>query len=96
MEDIRLNGRIFTDSIQHISLVAVKGSLFQAKSVIISTSDTIGEHALILVPSLANQRFTYLTTNPHFKKLLNIKYFFYLCDILDKWCKNNLSIGYFS
>lgn len=61
MEDIRENGRILSDSMQHITPEAVKGSLFPANSIIVATSATIGEHALITVDSLANQRFTYLT-----------------------------------
>mgnify|MGYP003497101230 CR=1 FL=1 len=60
MEDIRENGSILSDSIQHIKQAAVKGKLFPANSIIIATSATIGEHALVTVESLANQRFTYL------------------------------------
>ena len=33
------------------------GKLFPADSVIMATTATIGEHALLTVPSLANQRF---------------------------------------
>lgn len=58
MEDIRENGRILTTATQYVSEKAVKGKLFPADSIIIATSATIGEHALIKVPSLANQRFT--------------------------------------
>ena len=60
MEDIRENGHILSDSIQHVNLNAIKGELFPANSIIVATSATVGEHALITVPSLANQRFTYL------------------------------------
>lgn len=59
MEDIRQNGRILSDSIQHITKEAVKGGrLFPANSFIIATTATIGEHALVIADSLANQRFT--------------------------------------
>lgn len=62
MEDIRENGRILNDSIQHITPQAVKGGkLFPANSIIVATTATIGEHALITVDSLANQRFTFLS-----------------------------------
>ena len=48
MEDIRANGRILKDSIQHITEEAVKNSgLFPANSIILSTTATIGEHALL-------------------------------------------------
>ena len=50
MEDIRNNGRILSDSIQHITEAAVKGKLFPANSIIMSTTATIGEHALVLTP----------------------------------------------
>ena len=56
MEDIRQNGRILSDSIQHITSSAVKGGrLFPANSFIIATTATIGEHALIIADSLANE-----------------------------------------
>lgn len=59
MEDIRENGRILSDSIQHVTPEAVKSSgLFPAGSIIVSTTATIGEHALLIADSLANQRFT--------------------------------------
>ena len=61
MEDIREHGRILNDSIQHVTTCAIKGELFPKNSIIISTSATIGEHALLTCKSLANQRFTYLT-----------------------------------
>lgn len=45
MEDIRQNGRIFSDSIQHITSDAAKGSgIFPANSIIVATTATIGEH----------------------------------------------------
>lgn len=61
MEDIRENGRILSDAIQHITPEAVKGKgLFEANTFILATTATIGEHALIIADSLANQRFTNL------------------------------------
>ena len=48
MEDIRENGRILSDALQHITPKGVKGNgLFKANSIILATSATIGEHALI-------------------------------------------------
>lgn len=43
MEDIRENGRILSDSLQHVTENAVKGTLFPANSIIVATSATIGE-----------------------------------------------------
>ena len=67
MDDIRKNGTILSESLQQITKEAVKGGrLFPANSIIIATSATIGEHALITVPHLSNQRFTSLSLKPEF------------------------------
>ena len=76
MEDIRENGRILSRATQMVSRSAVKGELFPANSIIVATSATIGEHALITVPSLANQRFTCLALKPEHQHLFNIKFLF--------------------
>lgn len=96
MEDIRENGHILNDSIQHITPIAVKGKLFPANSIILATSATIGEHALITVDSLANQRFTYLTVKNEYSNQLNMKYIYYYFFKIDEWCKNNLNISSFA
>ncbi len=96
MDDIRKNGRILNDSMQRITAEAVKGELFTADSVIIATSATIGEHALITVPFVANQRFTVLTVKNKYTNKLSMKFFFYYCFILGEWCKDNLTVGHFA
>ena len=96
MEDIRQNGRILGDSIQHVTQRAVKGNLFPADSIILATSATIGEHALLTVTALANQRFTFLTRKEPYLNSLYMKYFYYHCDILDEWCKQNVTLGNFN
>ena len=96
MEDIRENGNILEDSIQHVSKSAIKGDLFPADSIIVATSATIGVHALIKVESLANQRFTYLMLKNEWKSKFEIKFLFYYCDVLDKWCLNHLNQGNFA
>ena len=95
MDDIRENGRVLTDSLQHVTRNAVKGDLFPANSIIISTSATIGEHALLKVASLANQRFTYLMVKERYKDFIDIKYIFYYCFKLSKFCKEHLNKGSF-
>ena len=96
MEDIREHGRILGDATQHITRKAVKGELFPADSIIISTSATIGEHALIRVPSLSNQRFTYLVLKETLAEMVNIKYIFYYCFRLGDYCRAHLNQGNFA
>jgi len=97
MEDIRANGRILDDSLQKISISAVKGGkLFPSNSIIIATSATIGEHALITVPYLANQRFTCLILKSGYVGILNIKFLFYYCFFLANWCKKNTTMSSFA
>ena len=97
MEDIRTNGRILSDSIQHITAEGVKGKgLFSANSIILATTATIGEHALIIVDSLANQRFTNLSIRKSLESKIDIKFFFYYMFIVDEWCKSNTNPGTFA
>ena len=94
MEDIRKNGHILSDSIQHVTPAAVKNAgLFPAYSIIVATTATIGEHALIIVDSLANQQFTFLTKRKSFDNKLDMMYFHYFMFIVDEWCKRNTNAG---
>lgn len=96
MEDIRINGRILEDSIQHITPEAVKGGrLFPANSIILATTATIGEHALIIADSLANQQFTNLSIRKSLVDELDMKFFFYYMFIVDEWCKSNTNTSGF-
>ncbi|BAW46869.1 type I restriction-modification system specificity subunit [Helicobacter pylori] len=97
MEDIRENGRILKDSIQHITPKALKGKkLFPKNSIIISTTATIGEHALLIVDSLANERFTFLSKKADCDLALDMKFFFYQCFLLGEWCKKNTNVSGFA
>ncbi len=97
MEDIRENGRILKDSIQHITPKALKNKkLFPKNSIIISTTATIGEHALLIVDSLANQRFTFLSKKANCGIALDMKFFFYQCFLLGEWCKKNTNVSGFA
>lgn len=97
MDDIRANGRILSDSIQKVSNSAIKGGkLFAANSVIVATSATIGEHALVTVPFMCNQRFTCLTPKPDYTARLDMKFFFYYADLLDRYCLDNTNNGGFA
>ena len=86
MDDIRSHGRILRDATQRISKSAVKGGrTFPADSILVATSATIGEHALVRVPHLSNQRFTNLALKDNFKGSFDAKFLFYYCFKLDKW-----------
>ena len=97
MEDIRENGRILSDSIQHITMEGVKkGKLFPANSFILATTATIGEHALVIADSLANQRFTSLTVCKSLSDRLLVKFVFHYMFIVDEWCKKNINVSGFA
>ena len=96
MDDIRTNGRILSDSIQHVTPAAVKnGKLFPANSIIMATTATIGEHALIIADSLANQQFTFFTKCKSLDIELDMKFAFYYFFVIDEWCKSNLNVSSF-
>lgn len=97
MEDIRQNGRILSDSILHITPKGVKGKgLFKANSFILATTATIGEHALIIADSLANQQFTNLSIRKSLEKELSVKYVYYYFFVIDEWCKANTNVSNFA
>lgn len=96
MEDIRENGRILSKATQYVSRSAVKGDLFPENSIIVATSATVGEHALITVPSLENQRFTYLMIKDQYKDCFSAKFLYYYCFKLDDYCKACLNQGNFA
>lgn len=99
MEDIRENGGVLTDALQYIPERAVKGGaskLFPANSILVATSATIGEHALITVPHLSNQRFTSLALKPSFVGKFDVKFIYYYCFVLDDWCQKNTTVSSFA
>jgi type I restriction enzyme S subunit len=91
MEDIRKNGSILNDSIQKVTILAVKNKPFPKNSIIVGTTATIGVHALITVDSLANQQFTYLMLKKEFNSRVSIKYFYYYMYIIDVWLQNSVT-----
>lgn len=97
MEDIREYGRVLTQASQHVNESALKSSGLMPKgSIIIATSATIGEHAILGVSGLCNQRFTCLTKKPAFSERLDDKFLYYYCFALDEFCKKNLTQGSFA
>lgn len=97
MEDIRANGNVLNDSIQKVSIDGIKGGkLFEANSLIVATSATIGEHALVTVPFMCNQRFTCLTRKPAYRSSLDMKFVFHYASKLDEYCLENTNQGGFA
>jgi type I restriction enzyme S subunit len=93
MDDIREQGRVLSDSAQHITPEAVKGGgLFPAGSLILSTTATIGEHALLIADSLANQRFTVFQTVNRWSTV-DPEFWLYRFYQLGDWCKKNTNSG---
>ena len=88
MEDIRECGRKLKEAKQYITEGAVKGGgLFEAGSFILATTATIGEHAVLIVDSLANQQFTNLKIRKSLSQKLLGDYFFYYLYMVDNYCK---------
>lgn len=97
MEDIRDKGRILSDSYLHITEAAIKGKgLFKANSFILATTATIGEHALLIADSLANQRFTNLQIRESLKERIDVKFMYYYMFVVDDFCKNHTNKSGFS
>lgn len=89
MEDIRDSGRFLNEAKQYISKEAVKGDgLFEAGSFILATTATIGEHAMLIADSLANQQFTNLKIRKSLISKLSRNFFFYYLFVIDEYCKS--------
>lgn len=94
MEDIRENGGILADAIQHITPSGVKGKgLFKKNSIILATTATIGIHAMLIADSLANQRFTNFSIRESLSQLYSPLYIYYAFFGIDEWCKKNTNAG---
>ena len=90
MEDIRTNGRRLSDSILHITDKGIKGKgLFEKGTFILATTATIGEHALLIVDSLANQQFTNLKIRKSLTSSLSVDFVFYYMFVVDEFCKKH-------
>ena len=96
MEDLRLNGGILREARQYITPEAIKGKgLFQAGSIIMATTATIGEHALLTNPALANQQFTNFCLRENYVDALLPMFVYYYFFKRDEWCKANVNVSSF-
>ena len=94
MEDIRENGGILNDAIQHITPLGIKGNgLFEKNSIILSTTATIGVHAMLIADSLANQRFTNISIRKSLKHTFDPMFVYYSFFGIDEWSKKNTNSG---
>ena len=94
MEDIRENGGILNDAIQHITPLGIKGNgLFEKNSIILSTTATIGVHAMLIADSLANQRFTNFSIRKSLKHTFDPMFVYYSFFGIDEWSKKNTNSG---
>ena len=97
MEDIRQNGGVLGESLTYVASSAIKGGrVFPAGSILVATSATIGAHALITVPHLANQRFTSLQLKESFHDSFDRKFLYYYCFLLDEYCRNHTNVSSFA
>ena len=95
IEDINTNGGILENSIQRVNIKGIKGNLFAAKSLIVSTTATIGKHALILKEFICNQQFTCLTIKENYEKIYNSKFMYYYFFKISELVKKNLKVSSF-
>ena len=95
MEDLREKGNILSKANQYVNKKGIKGKEFPENSIILATSATIGEHALITEKFLANQRFTCFMLKDEFKQNFSIKFIYYFFFKIDEWCKKNMKISNF-
>lgn len=93
MDDIRTNGNILNDAIQHITELAIKNRKFPKDSLMVATTATIGVHALIKCDFVCNQQLTCVAIKEKLKNDLNIKFCFYYFDIIDEQCKKIANQG---
>lgn len=97
MEDIRDSGRRLNEAKQYVTKEAVKGGgLFEAGSFILATTATIGEHAVLIVDSLANQRFTNLKIRKSLSEEVDNEFFFYYLFVIDEYCKSTTKTATFA
>ncbi len=97
MEDIRDSGRHLKEAKQYVTEEAVKGGgLFDAGSFILATTATIGEHAVLIVDSLANQQFTNLKIRKSLNAVVDNEFFFYFLYVIDDYCKSTTKTATFA
>ncbi len=90
MEDIRKSGRKLERAIQYITPAALNnGGTFDAGSFIMAIcTASIGEHAMLIADSLANQRFANLKIRKSLSARFDSMFIFYYMYVLGKYCRD--------
>lgn len=90
MEDIRKSGRKLERAIQYITPAALNnGGTFDAGSFIMAIcTASIGEHAMLIADSLANQRFANLKIRKSLSARFDSQFIFYYMYVLGKYCRD--------
>lgn len=90
MEDIRKSGRFLEKAIQYITPSALNNSgTFEAGSYILAIcTASIGEHAMLIADSLANQRFANLKIRKSLSDRTDAMFIFYYLYVLGQYCKD--------
>lgn len=91
MDDLRLLGTRLNTAQTKVNEAAVKkGGPFDPGSFAVATTATIGDHALVQVPFLANQQFTVLTLKPEWKQKFDLNFLYFYFFKLGDWCRQNV------
>ena len=89
LDDIRSNGRFLYDSKIKVNEKAILNKkVFKSNSIIISTTETNGEKALIKTELIFNQQFTVFSLNNVYEKLVIPKFVFYYFFNISNMLKN--------
>ncbi len=90
MEDIRKSGRFLDKAIQYITPSALNnGGTFETGSYILAIcTASIGEHAMLIADSLANQQFANLKIRKSLSDRTDAMFIFYYLYVLGQYCKD--------
>ena len=91
MEDIRKTGRFLNKSIDCVTKKALgaKGTFKAGSYILAICTASIGEHAMLIADSLANQRFVNLKIRKSLEHRLSPMFIFYYMFVIGNYCRDN-------
>lgn len=91
MEDIRKTGRFLNESIDCVTKKALgaKGPFKSGSYILAICTASIGEHAMLIADSLANQRFANLKIRKSLEHRLSPMFVFYYMFVVGNYCRDN-------